>query len=142
MCVPGPGKYLSALPRSWPGRAMEGRAIVAEKGVRGGQRCELSIPQCEMQRVWTRIAGCVDSLEFGDSSQKLWTSTAGVCRGGLGLIVWSMFTLGTFVAEEKLVANSCRRRHACTCPATTKTPQHNMYRRTGRTDDLQDAIVC
>lgn len=27
MCVPGPGKYFSALPRSCPGRAMEGRAI-------------------------------------------------------------------------------------------------------------------
>lgn len=31
MCVPGPGKYLSAGPRSWPGRAMEGTAIAVVK---------------------------------------------------------------------------------------------------------------
>lgn len=29
MCVPGPGKYLSAEPSSWPGRAIEGMAIAA-----------------------------------------------------------------------------------------------------------------
>jgi hypothetical protein len=28
MWVPGPGAYFDAGPRSWPGRAIEGRAIV------------------------------------------------------------------------------------------------------------------
>jgi hypothetical protein len=33
MCVPGPGRYLEVWPRSWPGRAIWGRAMAMESCV-------------------------------------------------------------------------------------------------------------
>lgn len=38
MCVPGPGEYLVVGPRSWPGIARVGSAIVVVGGRRGSWR--------------------------------------------------------------------------------------------------------